>query len=57
VVRAVDNSNIVPRQYVDRIVALAKESKIPVQYGVTGGGNDGAVFLAMARWMWRSAGH
>jgi putative aminopeptidase len=45
VVRAVDNSNIVPLQYVDRIVALAKESKIPVQYGVTGGGNDGAVFL------------
>lgn len=44
VVRAVDNSNIVPLQYVDRVVALAKESKIPVQYGVTGGGNDGSVF-------------
>lgn len=45
VVRAVDNSNIVPREYVDRVVALAKENSIPVQYGVTGGGNDGAVFL------------
>jgi putative aminopeptidase len=45
VVRAVDNSNIVPREYVDRVVALAKENAIPVQYGVTGGGNDGSVFL------------
>ncbi|HJY91542.1 MAG TPA: M28 family peptidase, partial [Candidatus Acidoferrum sp.] len=41
VVRAVDNSNVVPRQYVDRVVALAKENGIPAQYGVTGGGNDG----------------
>jgi putative aminopeptidase FrvX len=45
VVRAVDNSNIVPREYVDRVVALAKENAIPMQYGVTGGGNDGSVFL------------
>jgi putative aminopeptidase len=45
VVRAVDNSNLVPREYVDRVVALAKENAIPVQYGVTGGGNDGSVFL------------
>ena len=44
VVRAVDNSNIVPLKYVDRVVALAKENDISVQYGVTGGGNDGAVF-------------
>jgi putative aminopeptidase len=45
VVRAVDNSNVVPLQYVDRVVALAKEKGIPAQYGVTGGGNDGSVFL------------
>ncbi len=45
VVRAVDNSNTVPREYVDRVVAMAKEHSIPVQYGVTGGGNDGAVFV------------
>jgi putative aminopeptidase len=45
VVRAVDNSNVVPREYVDRVVAMAKENGIPAQYGVTGGGNDGAVFL------------
>jgi putative aminopeptidase FrvX len=45
VIRAVDNSNIAPREYVDRVVKLAHENKIPVQYGVTGGGNDGAVFV------------
>lgn len=44
VIRAVDNSNITPREYVDRVMKLAQENKIPVQYGVTGGGNDGAVF-------------
>jgi putative aminopeptidase len=44
VVRAVDNSNITPREYVDRVVKLARENNILVQYGVTGGGNDGSVF-------------
>jgi putative aminopeptidase len=44
VIRAVDNSNITPREYVDRVVKLARENGIPAQYGVTGGGNDGAVF-------------
>jgi putative aminopeptidase len=44
VVRAVDNSNIAPREYVDSVVKLARENGIPAQYGVTGGGNDGAVF-------------
>jgi putative aminopeptidase FrvX len=45
VIRAVDNSNIAPREYVDRVVKLANDNKIPIQYGVTGGGNDGAVFV------------
>jgi len=45
VVRAVDNSNVAPREYVDRVVATAHEHSIPVQYGVTGGGNDGSVFV------------
>ncbi len=45
VIRAVDNSNIIDRKYVDKLIALAKKNQIPVQYGVTGGGNDGAVFL------------
>ena len=44
VLRAVDNSNITPREYVDRVVKLAQENGIATQYGVTGGGNDGAVF-------------
>jgi len=45
VVRAVDNSNTAPREYVDRVVAMAREHSVPVQYGVTGGGNDGSVFV------------
>lgn len=45
VIRAVDNSNITPREYVERVVKLANENNIPVQYGITGGGNDGAVFV------------
>ena len=44
VIRAIDNSNITPREYVDRVIQLARDINIPVQYGVTGGGNDGAVF-------------
>jgi putative aminopeptidase FrvX len=45
VIRAVDNSNIVRRELVDRVVSLANKHQIPVQFGVTGGGNDGAAFL------------
>ncbi len=45
VVRAVDNSNIVPRKLVDKVLALARSQNIPAQYGVTGGGNDGAAFV------------
>jgi putative aminopeptidase len=45
VVHAVDDSSVAPLQYVDRVVALAKENEIPVQDGVTGGENEGAVFL------------
>ena len=37
--------SVVPLRYVDRVLALAKENGIPAQYGVTGGANDGAVFL------------
>jgi len=45
VVRAVDGSNIVPRTLVERVVKLAHENRIQVQYGVTGGGNNGAAFV------------
>ena len=45
VVRAIDNSNIVPRNLVEKVLRIAKENGIPAQYGVTGGGNDGSSFL------------
>jgi len=45
VVRAVDNSNVVPRSLAARVVAMARSGGIAAQYGVTGGGNDGAAFL------------
>jgi putative aminopeptidase FrvX len=45
VIRAVDNSNIVPSNLVERLVKLARTNQIPVQYGVTGGGNDGSAFV------------
>ncbi len=44
VVRAIDNSNIAAWPLVQRVEALAKKHNIPVQYGITGGGNDGATF-------------
>lgn len=45
VVRAVDNSNIVPRKLTEKVVSIARANNISAQYGVTGGGNDGATFL------------
>jgi putative aminopeptidase len=45
VIRAVDNSNIVRPDLVDRAIKLAHANQIPVQYGVTGGGNDGSAFV------------
>ena len=45
VVRAIDNSNIVPWKDVQRLQSLAAAHRIPLQYGVTGGGNDGSAFL------------
>lgn len=45
VVRAVDNSNIIPRNLVERVLRIARRNGIPAQYGVTGGGNDGSAFL------------
>lgn len=45
VIRAVDNSNIVRPDLVERVIKLARANQIPVQYGVTGGGNDGSTFL------------
>jgi len=44
-IRAVDNSNIAPHELVEKVVKLARANQIPVQLGVTGGGNDGATFV------------
>jgi putative aminopeptidase len=44
VVRAVDNSNIDPPDDVRRLIRMAHAHGIPVQYGATGGGNDGAAY-------------
>jgi putative aminopeptidase len=44
-VRAVDSSNIAPHELVEKVVKLARANQIPVQFGVTSGGNDGATFV------------
>jgi putative aminopeptidase len=45
VIRAVDNSNIVRPDLVEKVIKLARANQIPVQFGVTGGGNDGSAFV------------
>ena len=45
VIRAVDNSNITPLKDVARLRQLTAAQKIPTQYGITGGGNDGSAFV------------
>ncbi len=44
VVRALDNSNTVPPADVARVIRMAHQHNIPVQYGATGGGNDSAAY-------------
>jgi putative aminopeptidase len=44
-IRAVDSSNIAPRDLVAKLEKLARANQIPYQLGVTGGGNDGATFV------------
>lgn len=44
VVRAVDTSHEAPIEAVRATLALAKREDIPLQYGVTSGGNDGVPF-------------
>ncbi len=46
VLRVFDNSNIAPEDAVLRVRKIAEARKIPVQWGITSGGNDGSVFLA-----------
>ena len=45
VIRAMDNSGISPIEAVRSIADLARAKSIPVQYGVTAGGNDGSRFV------------
>ncbi len=45
VIRAVDDSNIVAHDLVEKVIKLAHTNQIPIQYGVTGGGNDGSAFV------------
>jgi putative aminopeptidase FrvX len=42
VLRALDNSSIVPRDDRERIIRLARERGIPLQVGTTFGGTDGS---------------
>jgi len=44
VVRAIDSSNITDPATLDHVLALARQAGLPVQYGLTRGGNDGSVF-------------
>jgi putative aminopeptidase FrvX len=45
VLRAVDNSNITPRKYVEQVEGIAAGHNLPLQIGTTAGGNDGHSFL------------
>jgi putative aminopeptidase FrvX len=45
VFRAIDNSGITPREVIEEVAALASAEKIPFQFGVTAGGNDGSRFV------------
>lgn len=46
VLRVFDSSNIAPEDAILRIRRIAEERRIPVQWGITSGGNDGSVFLS-----------
>ena len=47
VLRAVDESGMTPRGGVERVADLARRNGIPLQFGVTAGGNDGSVFMSL----------
>jgi putative aminopeptidase FrvX len=47
VLRVLDSRTIVPPHIVDRIVAIAKTAKVPLQLGTTSGGTDASVFSAV----------
>lgn len=47
VIRALDNSSVTPPAETDRMLAIAKARKIPVQVGTTNGGNDGSALTGL----------
>jgi putative aminopeptidase FrvX len=47
VVRALDNSSVTPPDEIEAVVRLAKAQGIPLQVGVTNGGNDGSEFVRL----------
>jgi putative aminopeptidase FrvX len=44
VMRALDNSSVTPPDEIDRVLRIARSASIPLQAGVTNGGNDGSEF-------------
>jgi putative aminopeptidase len=44
VMRALDNSSVTPPDEIDRVTRIAKAAGVPLQVGVTNGGNDGSEF-------------
>ena len=42
--RALDNSSVTPPDEIDRVTRIAKAAGVPLQVGVTNGGNDGSEF-------------
>jgi putative aminopeptidase len=46
VLRAMDNSNLAPAEELEKVRRLASERGLPLQIGLTHGGNDGSVFPA-----------
>lgn len=47
VVRALDNSSVTPPDEVDRVLKIARAAGIPLQAGITNGGNDGSQFARL----------
>jgi putative aminopeptidase FrvX len=47
VVRALDNSSVTPPDEVDRVLKIARAARIPLQAGITNGGNDGSEFARL----------
>ncbi|HEX7090115.1 MAG TPA: M20/M25/M40 family metallo-hydrolase [Longimicrobiales bacterium] len=45
VIRALDNASVTPSTEIDRILAIARDARIPIQLGTTDGGTDGSSFV------------